>query len=355
VSAVRVLAETAYPLSAPSPRVRLSSFAPHLRAHRVELDVHTNLSTREYEVIASVGGAPRKAAVLARAGTRLLLGARRRSAAGPLLVHRLRFLLPLPGVEPARTVDAYDFDDALWLGSILTTNRRFRLLKREAENWQAYARRARLVIAGNDYLAGHAAKHAGRVEVVPSCVDPARQPLREHGEREVVTIGWIGSRSTVDQLRTVLPAIASLNSSGLRARLVLVGAGGLDSRADWLEQRPWSLEREAADLASFDLGIMPMPDTEWTRGKCGYKLLQYFSAGVPAVASPVGVNTRIVGESEERGLLATSGEEWSAALERLVSDHSAREEMGAEARSFVEREYSYQRWAPELAAMLAEL
>jgi glycosyltransferase involved in cell wall biosynthesis len=272
-----------------------------------------------------------------------------------MLVHRLRFLAPVPGLEPTRAVDAYDFDDALYLGSILASNRRFAWVKREGERWRSYTARARLVIAGNANLAAHARAHARRVEVVPSCVDPNVQQTRQHGEPEVVTIGWIGSRSTVDQLRAVLPVIAGLNESRTRARLVLVGTGGIGYEADWLEQREWSLAREAEDLASFDVGIMPLPDTEWTRGKCGYKLLQYFAAEVPAVASPVGVNKRIVGEDRERGLLATTREDWSTALEELITDHQARAEMGAEARRFVEREYSYQRWAPELAGMLADL
>jgi glycosyltransferase involved in cell wall biosynthesis len=137
--------------------------------------------------------------------------------------------------------------------------------------------------------------------------------------------------------------------------MVLVGAEGLDLQEPWLERRSWSLASEPRDLASFDIGVMPLPDTEWTRGKCGYKLLQYFSAGVPAVASPVGVNTRIVGEGGERGLLASTDEEWRAALEKLIRDHQARQEMGARARSFVEKDYSYQRWAPELAGLLSDL
>jgi glycosyltransferase involved in cell wall biosynthesis len=100
---------------------------------------------------------------------------------------------------------------------------------------------------------------------------------------------------------------------------------------------------------------MPLVDSEWTRGKCGYKLLQYFSAGVPAVASPVGVNRDIVGRGGERGLLASTPEEWSSALEELIRDHAARAEMGGAARRLAELEYSYQRWAPELAALLAAL
>src|SRR5205823_9768219 len=115
----------------------------------------------------------------------------------------------------------------------------------------------------------------------------------------------------------------------------------------WLVQRPWSLEREAADLAEFDVGIMPLPDTPWAKGKCGYKVLQYFAAGVPAVASPVGVSTRLVGD--DRGKLAQSDRDWRAALAELASDGAARRQMGSAGRQLVEREYSYQRWTPELA------
>jgi glycosyltransferase involved in cell wall biosynthesis len=352
---VEVAAQTAYPASAASARVRLAGFAPHLKEHGVDLRYESTLTDSEYGVINSDAGPLRKAAAVGRATTRFLAGRARPEADQLLLVHRLRFLAPVPGLEPARRVDAYDFDDALYLGSILRQNRRFSWLKREAERWSSYVRRARVVIAGNSYLAEKAREHARTVEVIPSCVDPERQPMRDHGENEVVTIGWIGSRSTVDQLRALFPAVAALNEEGIRARMVLVGAEGLDLQEPWLERRSWSLASEPRDLASFDIGVMPLPDTEWTRGKCGYKLLQYFSAGVPAVASPVGVNTRIVGEGGERGLLASTDEEWRAALEKLIRDHQARQEMGARARSFVEKDYSYQRWAPELAGLLSDL
>jgi glycosyltransferase involved in cell wall biosynthesis len=355
VNDIRVTAETAYPASAASARVRLAAFAPHLSAHGVDLHYEPTLTDVEYMTISSAGGATRKAVALSRGAARMIAGNVRGSRDSVLLVHRLRFLTPVPGLEPARQLAAYDFDDALYLGSILPQNQGFGWLKREAEHWRAYVRRARLVIAGNAHLAARASEHARRVEVVPSCVDPTAQPIRGHGEREVVTIGWIGSRSTSDDLREILPVVDRLIETGLSARLVLIGATELGFAAPWLEQRPWSLASEADELAGLDIGIMPLPDNEWTRGKCGYKLLQYFSAGVPAIASPVGVNKRIVGEERERGLLAGTPEEWSSALEELVRDHRARDEMGIAARGFVEREFSYQRWAPELAGLLREL
>jgi glycosyltransferase involved in cell wall biosynthesis len=162
-------------------------------------------------------------------------------------------------------------------------------------------------------------------------------------------VGWIGSHSTAAYLKPLLPVFATINRSKLQARLVVVGAD-LGLEAEWLEQRAWSLASERDDLASFDIGIMPLPNTDWARGKCGYKLLQYFSAGIPVIASPVGVNVNMVGS--ERGLLANEAEAWRAALERLLADAEERRERGRLARTFMESSYSYKRWAPELAALL---
>jgi glycosyltransferase involved in cell wall biosynthesis len=129
--------------------------------------------------------------------------------------------------------------------------------------------------------------------------------------------------------------------------------GGEVPPADWIEQRPWSLRRQADDLAEFDIGVMPLPDTDWARGKCGYKLLQYFAAGVPAVASPVGVSRTLLGD--ERGIPASTQDDWHAALDQLTRSATERAERGAAARKFAEREFSYQRWAPELASLMQSL
>lgn len=346
---LRILGATAYPVTAASARVRLAQFAPFLRPYGVELEYSPALTDREYSELASPGPLPRKAMILARSSTR---AARRSHDRNLLLIHRLRLLNPLPRIDPPRQLDAYDFDDALFEGSAAAVNRHFQWAKQESRRAQECVKRARLVIAGNAFLAGQASRYSSRVEVVPSCVDPATQPTREHQAGEVVTIGWIGSHTTAPYLETILPVLDRINRSGLRARLVTLGAG-LDYGAPWLEQRPWSLQTQARELSEFDIGVMPLPDNAWARGKCGYKLLQYFSAGVPAVASPVGVSAELVGP--DRGLLASSPEEWEKALNQLIDDPSARAQQGAAARSFLEREYSYQHWAPRLAELLQSL
>lgn len=346
---LRILGETAYPPIAASARVRVANHVPFLAQHGVSLVYSPTLSDAEYALLASSAWAGYKATALLRGALR---AARRPGGHDLLLVHRLRLLSPFPRLDPPQRLDAYDLDDALFLGSPAGINRRFQWVKQEAQRCISCMRRARLVIAGNSFLASQAREHARRVEVVPTCVDPTRQPVRTHGSSEVVTVGWIGSPTTADYLRPLVPVLHALNRGGTRARLVVVG-GHTGASAPWIEHLPWSLEHEPELLTSFDIGVMPLPDTDWARGKCGYKILQYFSAGVPAVASPVGTAADLIGT--DRGLLASTPEEWRLALTRLVRDTEERRQRGALARAFVEESYSYRRWAPELARLLRSL
>jgi glycosyltransferase involved in cell wall biosynthesis len=246
-------------------------------------------------------------------------------------------------------LDVYDFDDALFHGSISGENKAFSSLKRESGRCEAHLRSATLVLAGNEYLASYAMHRARHVEIVPSCVDPSVQPLRRHTDVDILTVGWLGSRSTAPYLQHIIPVFRAINRGGIRMKLVIVGAPRFPTEP-WLEQHPWRLDTEAQMLASFDVGIMPLPDEPWARGKCGYKLVQYYAAGVPAIASPVGVNKALLRRGD--GFAATSRIEWRSALEALCEDSVARRQAGLAGRALVEAEYSYQRWAPELAAML---
>ena len=343
---LRILGETAYPPIAPGARVRIANFEPFLREQGIALSYRPTLTDAEYGLVGSDAAAAAKALVLAASAARAV---RRRPEHDVLLVHRLRLLTPLPAIDPPRRLDVYDLDDALYVGSAAAVNRRFQWAKQEARRCIACLRRARLVIAGNAFLADAARKHAQRVEVVPSCVDPDGQRLRDHRPADPITVGWIGSGTTSAYLAPLLPVFEQVNRHRLRAKLVVIG-GDPGVTATWIEHRTWSLSTEAEEIANFDIGVMPLPDTSWTRGKCGYKVLQYFAAGIPAVASPVGVAAELIGS--DRGILASTQQEWRLALERLIGDVDERRERGLRARAFAERNYSYQRWAPELAALL---
>ncbi len=346
---LNVRGATAYPVSAASARVRLANHVPFLAQHGVDLHYTPMLTTQEYATLISPTRAPVKAAVLAGSVLRTI-GLHR--SPGLLLVHRLLLMTPLPLADPPHALDVYDFDDALTVGSAADANRRFQWTKQEARRAIAYMRRARLVIAANAMLAGEAGAYARRVEVVPSCVDPERQPIHRHTNDEVLNVGWIGSHTTASYLQPLLPVIGQLRRRGLNVQLVVVGTD-TGVREDWIEHRPWTLASQAADLASFDVGVMPLPDTAWTRGKSGYKLLQYFSAGVPAVASPVGINRDLLADG--RGIAATTALEWERALTELLGDPAARAQRGSGARRYVEEQFSYQRWASELAMLLRSI
>lgn len=215
----------------------------------------------------------------------------------------------------------------------------------------AVMRHASTVAVGNEYLRDHAIKAgAQRVEMLRTSIDLARYPPCEPARNETFTIGWIGSPSTTRYLHQIHEVLAEVCVHN-QARMVLVGA----SEPGWTDVphtiRPWSEDTEVAEVSGFDVGIMPLEDSPWERGKCGYKLIQYMACGKPVIASPVGVNTRIV-EPGIDGFLAKTKQDWVQALTALMADAALREQMGAVGRAKVERDYAVQVNGPRLAAML---
>jgi glycosyltransferase involved in cell wall biosynthesis len=212
-------------------------------------------------------------------------------------------------------------------------------------------RRAALVIVGNDYLGAHA-RQAGakRVELLPTVIDSTRYAVIGKAEVSPVTIGWIGSPTTAQYLRLVVPALRAMIASH-NARIIAIGANSSQLHDLPIEIRPWSEDTEAADIQQFDIGIMPLPDDRWERGKCGYKLIQYMASGKPVVASPVGVNNMIVSQGVN-GFLANTDSEWCDSLKLLCEDAGLRKRMGDAGRSRIDRDYSVQVAAPRLAELL---
>lgn len=215
-------------------------------------------------------------------------------------------------------------------------------------------RNARCVVAGNDYLADRARKAGALdVNVVPTVVDIVRYQTRSGNASPRLTIGWIGSPSTEKYVVGIRQAL--INTSQQHSfRLVLMGASaevvnelaGLD-----VEVLPWSEDHENTFIQSLDIGIMPLIDGPWEKGKCGYKLIQYMACSVPVIATPVGVNVEIVFDNK-CGLLATDLKEWETSLGLLLSDPIGRETYGAAGRYAVENEYSLGVQAPRIANIL---
>ena len=212
---------------------------------------------------------------------------------------------------------------------------------------------AHIVVAGNAYLSEYASRAgAQRVEIIPTVIDLTHYEMKPPSvdESEVFTIGWIGSPSTARYLLEIAPALKEVCKAG-RARVCLVGSGMIDLPGVPTELITWSENTEVNEIRRFDVGIMPLLDEPWARGKCGFKLIQYMASGLPVVASPVGVNCEIV-ESGMNGYLASTTEEWVLALETLRADLKLRRLMGASGRKRVEEKYCLSVTAPRFVELL---
>lgn len=211
---------------------------------------------------------------------------------------------------------------------------------------------AALVTAGNDYLAQRARNAGARwVEVLPTVVDLDRYPaVAAVASEDVLRIGWIGSPATVAYLQQIAEPLRVLSRKH-RVRLTVVGGGPIDLPGVEVEIRPWSEASEAAEIRRFDIGVMPLTDSPWEQGKCGYKLIQYMACGVPVVASAVGANQRIVTD-DVNGFLAADDVGWFRALDRLAIDPALRARLGAAGRARVVSDYCVQVTAPRVAGWM---
>jgi glycosyltransferase involved in cell wall biosynthesis len=257
------------------------------------------------------------------------------------------------GLFPARSKLVVDYDDAVFhrYGEHEKAGIR-RFLGGKIET---VMRRADLVTAGNGYLAERAKSSGAKwIEYLPTAIDLNRYasvPKRETTQE--VTVGWIGSPATAEYLHMVTSALETLR---LRHAIRCIAIG---PREDQVEGTPfeawrWQESNEVELLRQFDIGIMPLPNAAWERGKCGYKLIQYMACSMPVVASPVGANREIVVHGEN-GQLASTTAEWISGLEKLVIDADLRRRMGDMGRRRVESGYSIQMQAPRLLEMLKKV
>jgi glycosyltransferase involved in cell wall biosynthesis len=356
-SPVRVLAITGEPPGCPSFRVRTALPAEALAAHGVVVTPAPLFADEDTARFANAG-LPGK--------TRMALRARRRAAPPSVdddglevaFVHRRAGMFPDLSLERrARRAPrlVYDVDDAIWLDARPgLPNSRLALLKGTPRKVRWLAAHADHVIAGNEFLAEYLDRLAPAVSIVPSLIDPERIALRRHRDSPRVVLGWIGTPSTARFMRVVRPALerVAVSAPDLRLTLLMVGGSAGETRGLTTETRPWTPGAEAEALARMDVGLMPLPDTPWNRGKCAYKALQYMAAGIPVVADDVGISASVVGPGRA-GLIPATSDEWVEALLTLLRDASLRGRMGEEGRRRVERDFSVQRWAPHLAAILS--
>lgn len=356
--AVRATFVVPYPRGrAPGQRFRFEQWLDLLPSDAIDAEVKPLLSARAYDSLYQPGHHVLKAADTIAGAARRVVDAASARRSDVVFIYREAFPFGPPVLErwlESRVPVVFDFDDAIWLGDTSAANAWVKGFKRP-EKFGKIVADAALTLAGNEYLADHARTFTSRVQVVPTTLDvvryaPVRVP-RQPSQR--ITVGWSGSPSTAAHLKTIEgPLRRALRE--LPIDLHIVGAPGFSlPRADHVRVIPWSAATEINTVGSFDIGLMPLPDDEWAKGKCGFKALLYMALGVPAIASPVGVNPTII-SSGDNGLLPRTDTEWFDAIALLVENEHDRRRIGAAGRDTVVERYSGQRWAPRFLDLLRQ-
>jgi len=289
-------------------------------------------------------------------GRRIELLKRARRAGVVYVQKKLFNPLFLPLLATANPNVAFDFDDAAFAREPWEERPRGMAPGSPAavRRLRTILRRARAVVAGNSFLASFARKHNRRVYVLPTPVDTSRRAAAGDGARDGLTIGWLGTSKNLYYLKLIERPLAEVCSEIPGAKLSVLSNAPFESRLLPVENVRWSQESEAEWLRSVDVGIMPLSDDDWSRGKCAFKLLQYMAAGLPTISSPVGMNAEVIRDGTN-GLLAETAEAWREKLVALLRDRALREEIGARARETVERDYSLEVCLKKLEGILEEL
>lgn len=349
---MRLLALTKYDMLAASTRQRFRQYEPALNAAGISVDYAPFLDNSHVSGLTS--GRRTSLVGLGRAYGSRLITLLRAADYDALWVHYELFPF-LPGLfERLATIHRQpvivDYDDATFDYYAHSSSPLVRrLLDGKLE---PLLRTATACCCGNSYLKSYAERFCDRSMILPTVVDTDRYlPISTRPDRPI-TIGWIGSPSTYTLVPPLLPLLRELaEQRGVRIRIVGAGNAAERDRFAGLDFIEWCEAGEIAEVQAMDIGIMPLQDLPFQRGKCGYKLIQYMACGLPVVASPVGVNASIVADGAT-GLLATDESQWRAALTRLIDDPALRAAMGQMGRKRAVEAYSLQTHAPRLVEIM---
>lgn len=328
---------------APSQRFRFEQYLNFFEEQGYVIEFHAFLSDKTWKALYKEGSFFAKAVgMMGSFWRRFLLMFKLRSA-DVIFIHREASMIGPPIFEwiiakVLRKKYIYDFDDAIWLPNFSDSNARFQRLKaygkvKKIMKW------AHIVSAGNLHLCYFAHQYSSNVVIIPTTIDLENvHTLATNQKTEKLIIGWTGTHTTMDYLDELVPVLRELEEThDFIFRVISNQAPNFELKS--LEFVKWNKETEIEDLAQLNIGVMPLTDTIWAKGKCGFKGLQYMALEIPSVMSPVGVNTSII-EDGKNGFLPDSPEEWKETLIKLLENESLRTEIGKAGLKTVKESYS---------------
>lgn len=243
----------------------------------------------------------------------------------------------------------FDFDDAIMYKD---SNSSIQISYSLERKFKAVIKKADLIITGNEYLKEKALKYNKNVVILNTPVDTDFYYQKDyHIKTNILTLGWIGSKSTLIYLKDLLPVFEKLSARFDNLQLKIVCNDFFDCSTMSIVKKQWNFEEEVLDLHSFDIGLAPLRNDIFTKGKCGYKILQYMACGLPVVCSPVGINSEIVDEGIN-GFYAVTIEEWVEKLSCLIKHPSLRQEFGQAGRLKAEKIFSLKVNGPKFINIL---
>ncbi len=353
----KILVLTPYPESSADTRYRISQFIPFLSKNGWQVSLRPFMDERLFKIY------NQKSMIIEtilRSITRFFSRVVDCLSAwnyDVIFIHKEAFPFGPPFLEKLiHTLNPniiYDMDDAFWthppqftqIGKVFRDNNKI----------QKIVKLSSLILVGNDYIYDYVKVLNPNVVHFPTILDTNIYQPRTEIEDDVITIGWVGRWSSQHYLHLLQPVFTKLTNRHDNLRFLFIGVSEDFYMPDIpIVKQKWTLENEITSLIPFDIGIMPLPDDEYSKGKCGFKLLQYMALGIPSVASPVGVNSRIITDGEN-GFLAMTNEEWEENLEILISNKSLRKAIGINGRKTVEDDYSLEKYQSGLLFYLNQV
>lgn len=340
---MRVLALVQGPYdTSPSQRYRIEQWEPLLRERGVDITFASFEDEDLHALLYKPGMVGKKLQLVTRGLGRRLSLVRKVKDYDLVYILREAALLGPPVFErliaQSGVPMVFDFDDAIFVSYRSPSNGYLSYLK-FASKTKTVCRIASHVMVGNPYLEDYARQVNDRVTIIPSTIDTEKYRVPERNPKpSPVVIGWTGSHSTVQHLDTLRGALKKLAEKE-SFRLRVIGTPVYECPPVDVEARTWRAETETEDLRDVDIGVMPLPEDRWSKGKCGLKALQFMAMGIPTICSPVGVNTNII-QDDQNGFIAGTEDEWVEKLTRLLRSAELRQRLGHAGRVTVEEKYS---------------
>jgi glycosyltransferase involved in cell wall biosynthesis len=331
---------------APSQRFRYEQYLDQLTAQGYQFEIKPFLTTGAYLTIYQSGNFFTKIITITYSYLKRFLLLSNVSKFDLIFIHREIMPAGPPVIEwliakVFKKKIIYDFDDAIWLTDKLNES-----FLEKTVRWRskvsAICKWSYKVSCGNSYLADYARQFNNQVIIDPTTIDTekAHNPKLFNTKTDgTLIIGWTGSHSTLKYLEKIESTLKQIENKYPSVVFLIIADRPPNLKLKNLLFKKWSQENEVKDLMMADIGIMPLPDDDWTRGKCGFKALQYMALEIPAVVSPVGVNIEIV-EDGTNGYSCSSEDEWFSKIERLILNHEERVKMGKRGREKVIQHYS---------------